>query len=157
MKKKFYIKWLSTGHLGAHHAHLAKKPDQDSEINTYICTCGGPHPHVPQKYENELHIPVLSSSSSWDPFSLPGKVLLLRMENPDFSLSSRLSTEGVSRLCVFEMDDFKGLASSSSFWDSVWTSASWPWGFSCDIRIALDFNCSSCKRDSCFCCSCNCF
>ena len=40
MKKKFYIKWLSTGHLGAHHAHLAKKPDQDSEIDTYICTCG---------------------------------------------------------------------------------------------------------------------
>ena len=144
--------------LHLHDTMLRIKPLQYTKIwsSTHnIVDRRPPHLHVLYQFDSEL--PVLSSGSSWEPFSLPGKVLLLRIEDPDCSLSSRLSTMGESKLWVFEKDDFKGLASSSSFWDSV--STSWPWVFSCDMTstvLLVRGIVASCNGDSCFCCSCNC-
>ena len=103
-------------------------------------------------------LPVLSSvTSTWVAFSLTGNVLLLRIAFPSFSLSSWLAAEDVSKLRVFDKPNFEILASSSSCVESVWTSTSWPWGFSDEAVTALDFSCSSSMWDKCFCCSCNCF
>ena len=97
-----------------------------------------------------VYPPVLSSAwSAGDILILAGKVLLLRMEETDFSPSSWLTSQ-CSKLWDFASTDFEVLVSSSSWRELVCFSVSG--GLS---ESTLEFNCSSSSKVSCFCCSCN--